>query len=60
MAAESLRRAALRLAPPEVPLREPSLLESTGVAAAIANPTVEGVWLHGGPDASDGSGAVCV
>ena len=41
-AADRLRRAALRLAPPEVPLREPLLLETAGGIAAIANPTAEG------------------
>lgn len=65
-----MRRAALRLAPPEVPVREPLMLESAGVAAAVANPTAEGVWVHGGdgthadepvarPDVPAG-GACCV
>ena len=49
LAAERLRRAALRLAPPEVPLREPLLLETAGCAVAVANPTAEGVFLRGGP-----------
>ena len=47
-AADRVRRAALRLAPPEVPVREPLVLESAGVVAAVANPTAEGVWVHGG------------
>ena len=50
VAADRLRRAALRLAPPEMPVREPLLLETAGVAAAIANPTAEGVFLHGDED----------
>ena len=45
---ERLRRAALRLAPPELPVREPLLLESAGVTAAVANPTTEGVKLREG------------
>ena len=53
MPADRLRRAALRLAPPEVPVREPLLLETAGGTAAIANPTAEGVFLHG---VEDGSG----
>jgi len=59
--AERLRRAALRLAPPEVPARAPLLLETGGVVAAVANPTEQGVWLHGGeaPRAAPGGG-VCV
>ena len=52
VAADRVRSAALRLAPPEVPVREPLVLESAGVAAAVANPTAEGVWVHGG-DATD-------
>ena len=40
--AERLRRAALRLAPPEVPPRAPLLLEADGVVAAVANPTTRG------------------
>ena len=61
-AAERLRRAALRLAPPEVPLREPLLLEAAGCVAAVANPTVEGVFLHGGEGESDRppGGGACV
>lgn len=47
-AADRVRRAALRLAPPEVPVREPLVLESAGIAAAVANPTPEGVWVHDG------------
>ena len=69
-AADRVRRVALRLAPPEVPVREPLMLESAGVAVAVANPTTEGVWVHGGdgthadepvarPDAPAG-GACCV
>ena len=50
VAAGSLRRAALRLAPPDVPLREPRLLQSIGVVVAVANPTAEGVFLHGHAD----------
>ncbi len=50
IAAERLRRAALRLAPPEVPLREPLLVETAGVVAAVANPTAEGVFVRGGKD----------
>ena len=45
---DRLRGAALRLAPPELPLREPLLLESDGVSAAVANPTTEGVRLREG------------
>ncbi len=64
IAAERLRRAALRLAPPEVPLREPLLLEAPGCVAAVANPTAEGVFLHGGGGGESASGAaggaVCV
>ncbi|MFA4966081.1 MAG: asparagine synthase-related protein [Thermoleophilia bacterium] len=56
LAAERLRRAALRLAPPEVPPREPFLLEAAGVVAAVANPTEQGVWLHGGDEPAPGGG----
>ena len=55
-AAERLRRAALRLAPPEVPPREPLLLESDGVVAVAANPTAEGVFLRGGEEESGDRG----
>jgi hypothetical protein len=62
VAAERLRRAALRLAPPEVPRREPLLLETARVVAAAANPTAEGVWLHEGDAGANApaGGAVCV
>jgi hypothetical protein len=63
VAADRLRRAALRLAPPEVPPREPLLLETAGAAAAIANPTAEGVFLHGvqeGTDIEPTGGGACV
>ena len=63
IAAERLRRAALRLAPPEVPPREPLLLEATGVVAAVANPTAEGVFLRSDDGASGGrtpGGGACV
>jgi hypothetical protein len=63
IAAERPRRAALRLAPPEVPRREPLLLESAGVAAVVANPTAEGVFVRGGkegPGAAPTSGGLCV
>ena len=52
--AERLRSAALRLAPPEMPIREPMLLETAGVVAAVANPTDEGVWLHDNEDQPGG------
>ncbi len=61
--AEPVRRAALRLAPPEVPVRAPRLLETDGVVAAVANPTEEGVWLHeakGDSEGGDPGGAVAV
>ena len=63
VAAERLRRAALRLAPPEVPPREPLLRESAGVVAVLANATAGGVFLHGGEDdagGAPGGGAACV
>lgn len=62
IAADRPRRAALRLAPPEVPLREPLLIEAAGVVAAVANPSAEGVWLHEGDARGDSpaGGAVCV
>ena len=59
-AAERLRSAALRLAPPELPVREPLLLESSGLTAAIANPTDEGVWLHDRGEDAPRCGAICV
>ncbi|HET6497099.1 MAG TPA: hypothetical protein VFH61_17255 [Thermoleophilia bacterium] len=59
-AAERLRNAALRLAPPELPAREPLLFESAEVVAAVANPTEEGVWLHDGREGATVRGAVCV
>ena len=40
-------------------MREPLLLTSGNVVAAVANPTADGVWLHDGGD-DDTSGAVCV
>ena len=63
VAAERVRHAAQRLAPPGVPLREPLLLEAAGATAAVANPTCEGVFLHHGADGSDNGpagGAACV
>ena len=62
VAADRLRRAALRLAPPEVPLREPRALESAGVVAVVANPTAEGVFLRGdeAPSGALPDGAICV
>ena len=57
IAAECLRRAALRLAPPEMPLREPLFVTATGIAAAVANPTAEGVFLRRGPRGEEESGA---
>lgn len=62
LAAERLRRAALRLVPPEVPPREPLLHEAAGVVAAVANPTTGGVWLRGGgkPAEPGSSGGICI
>jgi hypothetical protein len=66
IAAERLRGAALRLAPPEVPLREPRMIGAAGVVAAVANPTDEGVVLPRGlgDDAGEPGGppggAVCL
>lgn len=57
---ERLRQVALRLAPPEVPVREPLVLERASVTAVVVNPTDEGVWLHEGGDEAAASGAVCV
>lgn len=56
VAADDVRRAALRLAPPELPPREPLLLESAGVVVAVANPTAEGVRLHAAAVRLEGDG----
>jgi hypothetical protein len=63
VAADRLRRAALRLAPPETPPREPLLLETAGATAAVANPTAEGVFLHAGEEGAEArpqGGGACV
>ncbi len=60
-AAKRLLGAALRLAPPEMREREPLLLETDRLAAAVAGPTTEGVWLHEGERApTPEPGGVCL
>jgi hypothetical protein len=60
-ATERLRGAALRLAPPELRERESLLLETDRLAAAVAGPAAEGVWLHeGGRAPIPELGGVCL